>query len=754
MRLIKPILCTVLFVLFCALSTIQAQYSDPQTLFSTPLAEVSEFKVVDYNNDGLNDIVANSGGAGGNYTYFLKGTENSFEIDQRFQFDHTIRKMTFHDFDNDGDLDFYSNNIIYENDNFVFVEKTELSGINPSNIAIYDIDKDGLPDIIPGVSSFNNNIDYPYFKNNGNLEFTNEGDFSTSFGAAQIKIADLDNDGNNEIIRAYIGNIFVHTLVDTNKLDHFEFNNVTTAINIEVGDINGDGIVDLINQNDDQITAYILHGEDFTFKHFDHNNNQTRFRLFDYNNDQILDIISYYRDLKFITYKNGELTLEKTLSSNSSGIFSISDSEIFSQGENQFLLHKGFNALYLFDLENDVLSDGSLVLEDFTNSFSLSAITNNNDNLNYAFIEGATLNILKLNPNTHQKEIDQISLKDDVRNARIVELENGNPVYLISYKNDNGLYILDVQQPTFDQINSAVFQFTNVPLTMASKVDKNLSCLIIDGLDIFRLTYDSEYKVEYLRTMDNLPRRIMEVDLNHDGNDDILWISNFSVGYYENTSNGYGDFIQLEIADNNSFFGFLKLMDIDEDGEIEIVNTRHSEVKVWELDSNFGFEETSYEVENASHTQFTGNLDENIISLYRNDGHISIIYDFQDFLNSGNTDIDLMIDPIFGGSSFFRDLDSDGDRDIVIDNYYSLSVSLFGDEVATTEISQDLILYPNPTNGYFNIKSNEDVKIQAIFNSKGERISDKTDLEGMPSGIYFIQLKKANKTQVVKIIKS
>jgi len=91
MKTLNLILINLSIILCIASNPLYAQHSDPQTLFSTSLAGIEDYKVVDYNNDGVNDIVANAGFEGGRYSYFLKGTANGFEIDQRIRFDQTIK---------------------------------------------------------------------------------------------------------------------------------------------------------------------------------------------------------------------------------------------------------------------------------------------------------------------------------------------------------------------------------------------------------------------------------------------------------------------------------------------------------------------------------------------------------------------------------------------------------------------------------------------------------------------------------------
>lgn len=70
--------------------------------------------------------------------------------------------------------------------------------------------------------------------------------------------------------------------------------------------------------------------------------------------------------------------------------------------------------------------------------------------------------------------------------------------------------------------------------------------------------------------------------------------------------------------------------------------------------------------------------------------------------------------------------------------------------VTSTEIvKSDLILYPNPTDGKVNIKSEKLVKSVLVFTNNGENIGnhnniDNIDLSGYPPGIYTVMIEQEN----------
>ena len=71
------------------------------------------------------------------------------------------------------------------------------------------------------------------------------------------------------------------------------------------------------------------------------------------------------------------------------------------------------------------------------------------------------------------------------------------------------------------------------------------------------------------------------------------------------------------------------------------------------------------------------------------------------------------------------------------------------------ELSDAIELYPNPTTGSITISRNElgEIKNIAIYNSLGAMVTDKLDLSGQASGLYFIKLTTDKGSEIKKIIK-
>lgn len=75
-------------------------------------------------------------------------------------------------------------------------------------------------------------------------------------------------------------------------------------------------------------------------------------------------------------------------------------------------------------------------------------------------------------------------------------------------------------------------------------------------------------------------------------------------------------------------------------------------------------------------------------------------------------------------------------------------------------IGSALRVYPNPSKGIFNVKSDTDEPMEMeIFNSVGQKImnsviagSGQIDLSGQPEGIYFLKIKSQNQNKMIRIV--
>ncbi len=213
--------------LFC-LGTSQGQlaYQDiSQDVLSSPISHGQITNVglgpgisfVDYNSDGWDDISIPASGT--EDFQFLKNVGGTFEIDPLpiSSNGKQARQISWVDFDNDGDLDFFATGEqgdlwFYEHlDSGNYEDITNASGFITSSVEYWgnswgDIDNDGFLDVFISVRD-NAQIDYNYlYKNNG------DGTFSDITASAQLSnvgyitfcssFFDYDKDGDQDIYLA------------------------------------------------------------------------------------------------------------------------------------------------------------------------------------------------------------------------------------------------------------------------------------------------------------------------------------------------------------------------------------------------------------------------------------------------------------------------------------------------------------------------------------------------------------------------
>lgn len=282
-------------------------FSNGQNNFATSLADISTSILADINSDGQNDIIATSVFDDNNkiVSFINSGQGNFYNEQLIYQSTAGVQKILTADIDNDADLDliaifgngvvrifkkngnsfdapisytFGTANItkieatdidsdgdpdllITNNSSLVWVENTDGTGnfsithtINtplgvPRNFVIGDINNDGLRDVVYSTTS---NLGYMSINSNGTFGTQNTIGPISSGNTTVLKIADLDNDGDLDIVanstvtfstnsplRFYenLGNSFApFTLIGADQ-------NLTKIL---ISDINADGKLDIV----------------------------------------------------------------------------------------------------------------------------------------------------------------------------------------------------------------------------------------------------------------------------------------------------------------------------------------------------------------------------------------------------------------------------------------------------------------------------------------------------------------------------
>ena len=217
------------------------------TSYNTGMSDIVEsISLVDLNNDGIPDLVATSIGQTsvslglGNGTFGVSTTYSGGRKDSAVM-----------DFDNDGILDIVTlldTGIVFRkgagDGTFAASVTHNIAGVNSNAMTVGDINGDGILDVVVSANLAGAGRAVVLF-GNGNGTFYNPGTYFPGYHIFNLALSDFDGDGVLDLITGGNGTISVFK-----GLGDGTFEPATTfadqAYKMTIGDLNGDGIPDLI----------------------------------------------------------------------------------------------------------------------------------------------------------------------------------------------------------------------------------------------------------------------------------------------------------------------------------------------------------------------------------------------------------------------------------------------------------------------------------------------------------------------------
>jgi hypothetical protein len=138
------------------------------------------------------------------------------------------------------------------------------TGSNPYDVAIADLDGDGKPDVVV-TDEFSGAFSvYRNTSTNGDISFAQRADFATGNGPAGIAVGDIDGDGKLDLVVANSSNntVSVYRNTSTNGSISFaprvDFATGSEPFGLAIGDIDGDGKPDIVVTNWQDSTVSVL----------------------------------------------------------------------------------------------------------------------------------------------------------------------------------------------------------------------------------------------------------------------------------------------------------------------------------------------------------------------------------------------------------------------------------------------------------------------------------------------------------------
>jgi len=234
---------------FISSSLLQAQYAFLPRVVSNSLSIAQNLENIDFNGDGLDDILV----GGEKLLWFETDSSGQFIEHEIASSPGTTITSRPKDFDNDGDIDFVSSHwtrnaiSLWINDGSQnFTEQIILENfIGAHDAVIADMNNDGYNDVLCARGDANNNGEIIYLMNNNDGSFTSTQVFTGDF-CHSVDVSDFNGDGLLDITSSHVNEgvrIFLNNY-DNSFTEYFY--PVLSAHFVRTCDLDNDGDADVL----------------------------------------------------------------------------------------------------------------------------------------------------------------------------------------------------------------------------------------------------------------------------------------------------------------------------------------------------------------------------------------------------------------------------------------------------------------------------------------------------------------------------
>lgn len=765
--------------------------------------EINSVFSIDIDNDGDLDIISAFNNEilwheNNNKEYFILNNEI-----KHFGYIEVNSVIAF-DVDMDGDNDVVFASIV--GDRISWFENEDGNGsfgpeiiISPNANGAFcvvsaDMDNDGWVDIIASLSHADKVV---WFKSYGNGAFSDEIEIATEIDAARgIKASDINNDNNVDIlITSYNGN-HVYWYENNSNGSSFTGHQIdwlfdATAIN--ACDIDNDSDIDIVAVGGNEVVLFenINYGDSF-LKHSvnDEISNGYAVQIVDIDYDGDKDIVSGAGNFdRLMWYENtgGLDDFQKHyINSVSGSIKSVISIDIDTDGDIDIVaadrlhgvcLYKNSPNFSVFDnpilINQDTGSFRDIVISDFDGDDDADILVSHDDYIKIFYNYDG-------NGNFYSSKL--VGESDGITQLFAEDLDNdGDMDIIVSGQGDwNTAWIENVDGNgnfgTSRTLASGSFPTSVSTFDFDNDGDKDVVSAFdyIDDVFLNENIGGENFFSDQVMLFENIELgHITTSDIDGDNyedivggvsgqHEDLLWFKNHF---------GDGTFEPSEVISSLKWWiGFVKCVDIDSDGDIDVLSGSDSGYFLHINDDNiftdvFLYEEAGTTKKKILPADFDddGDLDLAFCNTYGSGSDIEgFVFIFEHDALGDFGEVHLIATLQYVKEIEVADFDGDGDEDILVSKGELYWYENLLPEGVETRNNNQLIVYPNPTNGIINLKfTKNNIKQIQVFDIVGKKIIEKTeinqnemiDLSNFKNGIYIIKTQTGNEIFITKIVK-